>query len=34
MRARKAAGVIVKMIHEGKIAGRGVLITGWFLLLL
>lgn len=26
--ARKAAGVIVKMIKEGKIAGRGVLIAG------
>eukprot|EP00009_Paramoeba_aestuarina_P009824 CAMPEP_0201539468 /NCGR_PEP_ID=MMETSP0161_2-20130828/70421_1 /ASSEMBLY_ACC=CAM_ASM_000251 /TAXON_ID=180227 /ORGANISM="Neoparamoeba aestuarina, Strain SoJaBio B1-5/56/2" /LENGTH=457 /DNA_ID=CAMNT_0047946867 /DNA_START=58 /DNA_END=1431 /DNA_ORIENTATION=- len=26
--ARKAAGVIVKMILEGKIAGRGVLIAG------
>ena len=28
--ARKAAGIIVKMISEGKIAGRGVLISGLF----
>ncbi|KAI8464409.1 MAG: TIP49 C-terminus-domain-containing protein [Monoraphidium minutum] len=27
-RARKAAGVILKMIQEGKIAGRGVLLAG------
>lgn len=26
--ARKAAGVIVRMIQEGKIAGRAVLIAG------
>jgi RuvB-like protein 2 len=28
MKARKAAGLIVKMIKEGKIAGRAILITG------
>ena len=26
--ARKAAGVVVKMIQEGKIAGRAILIAG------
>ncbi|MFH4979229.1 hypothetical protein AB6A40_005938 [Gnathostoma spinigerum] len=28
MKARKAAGLIVKMIQEGKIAGRAILIAG------
>uniref|UniRef100_A0AC34RRR2 RuvB-like helicase n=1 Tax=Panagrolaimus sp. JU765 TaxID=591449 RepID=A0AC34RRR2_9BILA len=28
LKARKAAGLIVKMIKEGKIAGRAILITG------
>lgn len=28
LKARKAAGVIVKMISAGKIAGRAVLIAG------
>jgi len=26
--ARKAAGIILSMIKEGKIAGRGILIAG------
>jgi hypothetical protein len=30
--ARKAAGVILKMIKEGKIAGRAVLISGYFII--
>ena len=28
VKARKAAGVIVKMVKEAKIAGRGILIAG------
>jgi RuvB-like protein 2 len=28
IKARKAAGLILKMIKEGKIAGRAILIAG------